>query len=287
MPDTLDDNRACWDDLVPVHVHSDHYDVARFLEGACSLGPIESELLPDLTGSKVVHLQCHFGLDTLSLWRRGAVVTGLDFSPAAIHAANTLAAAIGADATFIEADVAWAADAVAGPFDIVFTSWGVLMWLEDLQGWARQVATLLTGGGRLVLVETHPLLWSMLESDDELVLRRPYMGGARQTEDIQGSYANEDAEIDHPRQHTWQHGLGEVVTALLGAGLQLESLTEHDAIPSQVLPMLEQSEDGMWRLPADQPNVPLSFSLVARSGPVTPASGHLELPALQVGDPVT
>lgn len=265
MTDPVQDNRLCWDDLVPAHVHSGHYDVPGFLQGRSSLDPLTLDVLPPLDGATVLHLQCHFGLDTLSMWRAGATVTGLDFSPAAIHAANTLTEAIGADATFVEADVANTRQALNNQlFDVVFTSWGVVMWLPDLSAWAEQIAKSLRPGGSFHMVEVHPLLWSCIDSTTELTLGVNYLGGVRRTESIQGSYADPDAVLEHPLQHTWQHGLGEIVTALLGAGLQLERLTEHEAVSNQALSMLTQSKDGLWRLPDGYPRVPLAFSIVAR-----------------------
>ena len=261
-------NRRLWDARTPIHVASDFYDVDGFRAGASSLRPIEVEEVGDVRGKRLLHLQCHFGLDTLSWARLGAEVTGLDFSGAAIAEARGLAAELGIPATFVEADVHDAAEALDGAtFDVVFTSYGVIAWLPDIRRWANVVASLVAPGGCFSIVEIHP---SSQVFDDEPGVEDLRVGYPYRTSpdeplrfEESGTYADYDAPIELP-EHVWLHGLGDLVTALIDAGLVVEFLHEHDVTVFQQFPFLERHDDGWWRLPADQPSVPLLFSLRAR-----------------------
>lgn len=262
----LEENRRRWDELVPIHAASRFYDVPRFLEGACTLLPIERDELGDVRGRSLVHLQCHFGLDTLSLARRGARVTGVDFSPAAIAEARRLAERAGLDARFVESEVTRAPEALAGAtFDVVFTSWGVLGWLPDLDAWARAAAALLAPGGTLYLAEIHPVLF-LYESRraGELVRTYPYFRTAEPlVEETPGTYADRSAAVTHRRTHSWIYELGQVVTALIDAGLRIDWLHEHDATCCDVVPSLTKGDDGLFRMPPGELSLPLSFSVRA------------------------
>lgn len=271
----LRDNRLRWDDLVPLHVASPHYDLRGFLGGACTLTPIETSELADLTpltGKRLLHTQCHFGLDTLSWARRGAQVTGVDFSPAAIDAARKIAARVGLPARFVEAEVTALGEALPGEaFDIVFTSWGVLGWLPDLDAWSRALVGALAPGGVLYLVEVHPMVWLYDPQQETTEGSRgrtfDYFAAGRHTVEAGGSYAVPDRAVPHGQEHFWTYTLGQVVTALLGAGRALEYLHEHDAVYPQLLPELIRCDDGLWRLPPGVRNLPLSFSLRGRKRP--------------------
>ncbi len=265
MTDPIELNRRRWDELVPIHAGSRFYDVEGFLAGACSLLPIELAELGDVRGKSLVHLQCHFGLDTLSWARRGARVTGVDFAPAAIAKAAELAEQAGLAARFVESEVTAAPDALGGEtFDVVFTSWGVLGWLPDLDAWARAVAALLTPGGVFYLVESHP---TMLLFDGSADGRRtwPYFRTAEPIEaTVEGSYAAPDATLENRREAVWIFELGQVVTALIDAGLCLDFLHEHDGNCSAMIPSMTKHPDGLWRLPEGELGLPLSFSIRAR-----------------------
>ena len=262
-------NRRLWDARTPIHVRSDFYDVDGFRAGATSLRPLELEELGDVSGKRLLHLQCHFGLDTLSWARRGATVTGLDFSGEAVAAARTLAAEVGLEETarFVESDVYDAVVALSGEtFDVVFTSYGVIAWLPDLRRWAEVVAGLVAPGGFAYVAEIHPAS-QVLDDEpgvEDLRVGYPYWtppSGPLRFEES-GTYADHEADITLP-EYVWLHGLGDLVTALIDAGLVLDFLHEHDRTVFQQLPFLEHHDDGWWRLPPSMPAFPLLFSLRA------------------------
>ncbi|HBQ12455.1 MAG TPA: SAM-dependent methyltransferase [Myxococcales bacterium] len=269
MDPRLADNLRHWDETVSHHASSRFYDVEGFLAGGCSLLPIEREALGDVAGKSLLHLQCHFGLDTLSWARRGARVTGLDFSPNAIAEARSLARRAGLDARFVESEVTRAPDALDGErFDVVFTSWGVLGWLPDVGAWARAVAACLKPGGLFYLAELHPtiLLFDDPEAEGGPLTRR--FGYFHELEPIveetEGTYAEPEARLENERRVSWIYEVGQVVNALIDAGLQLERLEEHDATCCAIVPGLVQGDDRMWRLPEGELSLPLSFSIRAR-----------------------
>jgi len=220
-------------------------------------------------GRRGLHLQCHIGTDTLSLARLGATMTGLDFSAHA-HAlaeARALAARTAADIAYVEAAVDDATTVlVPGSFDFVFTGIGALCWLPDIRSWARTVATLLAPGGDLFLREGHPMLSTLDETKGEdLIVAYPYFETAEPTVfDAPGTYVATDHELQHTRTAQWSHGLGEVVTALLDAGMRLTMLEEHRSVPWEALwDRMVRSEDGEWRLAEHGEQVPLSYTLRA------------------------
>jgi SAM-dependent methyltransferase len=258
-------NRANWDDRVPVHLASSLYDLAGFRAGACSLRPFEVSEVGSVSGLSLVHLQCHIGLDTLSWARRGALVSGLDFSEPAISAASSLADSLGLPATFVVADVYDAVRAFGGRrFDIVYTGIGALVWLPDIPAWAQVVAGLLAPGGFVYLAEGHPFA-SILDEDSGasgLRVARDYFDAAPQVEDYPYTYTD-GPPLAHPRQVEFQHGLGEIVTSLAQAGLRVEFLREHDFEAFRRFDSLQWREDGTYRLPPGWPRVPMMYSLRA------------------------
>jgi SAM-dependent methyltransferase len=265
-------NRANWDERVPAHVASPGYAVEAFGADPAFLSGVvryDLPLLGDIRGLRGVHLQCHIGTDTVSLARLGASMTGLDFSAPAIGAARSLAAATGADATFTVAELYDAVQVLgAGRFDLVYTGIGALCWLPDIRRWADVVGGLLRPGGRLFIREGHPMLWSIddLREDDLLVARYPYF----ETADAlvfegEGTYVETDVSFEHTMTHWWNHGLGEIVTALLDAGLAITGLAEHDSVPWNALPgkMSRVGDLGEWRLTDDPARLPHSYTLQA------------------------
>ena len=264
-------NKANWDERAPAHAASPGYAIDRFLADPEFLSDVvrfDLPLLGDIRGLRGVHLQCHIGTDTISLARLGASMTGVDFSGPAVRQARALAAQTGADATFVESDVYEAADAVgSGQFDLVFTGIGALCWLPSIERWARVVASLLRPGGRLFIREGHPMLWSLGDSrpDGLLVVEYPYFERDEpMIFDEAGTYVSTDVVFKHTLTHEWNHGLGEIITALLGSGLTITGLTEHDSVPWEALPgQMTLLSSGEWRL-TDRPwRLPHSYTLQA------------------------
>jgi len=249
-------NRANWDERVPAHAASPDYSVDEFIADPEFLSEVvrfDLPLLGDISGQRGVHLQCHIGTDTISLARLGASMTGVDFSGPAVRQARALAGQTGADATFVESDVYEAAEAVGhGGFDFVFTGIGALCWLPSVSRWAQVVADLLRPGGRLFIREGHPMLWTLQDGrdDDLLVVEYPYFERDEpMIFDEGGTYVATDAVFEHNVTHEWNHGMGEIVTALIGAGMAITGLTEHDSVPWEALPgQMEQIGRGEWRL---------------------------------------
>jgi SAM-dependent methyltransferase len=255
-------NRANWDDRVPIHLASSFYDLAGFRAGASSLRPFEVAEAGDVTGTSLLHLQCHIGLDTLSWARRGALVSGLDFSAPAISAASSLARELGIDASFVVSDVYEGAAAFGGGrFEIVYTGVGALVWLPDITRWARVVAELLAPGGFLYLVESHPFA-QVLDDDSGLVVARDYFDAEPEVGDWSYTYTDGPA-LEHVRSVQFQHGLGEIVTALVRAGMRVEFLHEFEFDAFGRWESLERRDDGTYRFPAGRPRVPMIFSLRA------------------------
>ena len=264
-------NRRLWDELTAIHEQSAFYDVDGFLAGRSSLGAIELEELGDVAGRRLLHLQCHFGLDTLSWARNGAVVTGVDFSGRAIALARRLAAQSGLAATFIESDIYELPRVLQERFDVVFSSWGVLCWLPDLARWARLIADVLTPGGIFFLLEFHPFVFALDgESERPVLAADSYFHRVEPhvwENDGGGSYADPQATVTTPVQYEWDHPLGEVVSALLGAGLTIESLREFGSLPMRGLdwPCIATNLDGSYGVRGLRGQFPVAFSLKARS----------------------
>lgn len=263
-------NRANWDDRAPAHAASPYYDRQRFIGDPSFLSQVVRFDLPrlgDIRGLRGVHLQCHIGTDTLSLARLGANMTGLDLSPASLDEARRLAAEAGPPVEFVEAEV-YDAVSVLGRerFELVFTGIGALCWLPSVSRWAQVVADLLAPGGRLFLREGHPMLWTLEERrEGGLVIEYPYFERPEPLVfDDPGTYVATDATFTHNLTHEWNHGLGEIVTALLDAGMQLTMLEEHDSVPWEALPgQMTKLDLGEWQL-ADRPwRVAHSYTLQA------------------------
>jgi SAM-dependent methyltransferase len=267
--DSFAANQQLWDAWTAVHAEGDFYDLAGFRNGGVRLRDEEVEAVGDVHGRTLLHLQCHFGIDTLSWARLGARVTGVDFSPAAIRLAREIAADIGIDdARFIESNVYELPDRLDGEFDVVYTSRGVLGWLPDIRAWARVVAHFLAPGGTFFITEAHPVFNAFQDEDvapGELRLIYPYWEHRDPLVfDVKGSYADPDADFGEQKLHGWDHGLGEIVTALIDAGLRIESLEEHPFL-YWAADFLVESEPGSERfvLPPGPGELPLSFSLRA------------------------
>jgi SAM-dependent methyltransferase len=272
VEDYRDVNRANWDDRVAAHAASPDYAVSRFTEDPSFLSDVVSFDVPrlgDVDGLDAVHLQCHIGTDTVSLARLGARMTGLDFSAPALEQGRRLAEAVGVDVEFVESDLYGAPDVLGGErFDLVYTGIGALCWLPDIRRWARVVSGLLRLGGRLFMREGHPMLWSLADPrpDGLLVVEHPYFEQQEPTVwDEGGTYVETDQTFTHNVTHEWNHGLGEIVTALLGAGLELTALEEHDSVPWDALPgQMTPVGGGEYRLSDRPERLPHSYTLQAR-----------------------
>jgi SAM-dependent methyltransferase len=265
-------NRANWDDRAEAHAASPGYAVTRFADDPSFLSDVVRFDLPrlgDVAGLDAVHLQCHVGTDTVSLARLGARMTGLDFSPKALEQARVVAAAAGVEVEWVESDLYGAPDALGRErFDLVYTGVGALCWLPDIRRWAEVVAALLRPGGRLFIREGHPVLWAATEPrpDGLLVLEYPYFEQAEpMVWDDAGTYVETDHEFTHNVTHEWNHGLGEIVGAVLAAGLELTALEEHDSVPWEAFHgQMTEIGGGEYRL-ADRPErLPHTYTLQAR-----------------------
>ncbi|MFD5023869.1 class I SAM-dependent methyltransferase [Streptomyces sp. NPDC058373] len=271
-------NEANWDARTPVHTASAFYglaDEAQALDPARWFAPYEWEDLGELTGRELAHLQCHLGTETLVLAGQGARATGLDLSGASVAAARELAARQPAgpmaETRYVQANVYDAVEALgAARFDVVYTGKGALCYLPDLGRWAAVVAGLLRPGGMLYLAEFHPLLNSLGptptgETDTPLALRHDYLAGRGAIRrDATYTYTDGPAVQGATESVEWMHGLGEVVTALVGAGLVVELLREDEELPFPRWPEMVRTKSGRWRLPDASPRIPLLFALRAR-----------------------
>jgi len=261
MNEFLENNRSLWNGWTRLHKRSRFYDVEGFKAGKSSLEPLELEEVGDVAGKSLLHLQCHFGMDTLSWARRGAQVTGADFSEEAITFAHTLASDVDIDARFVCSNVYDLPAALAGRFDIVYTSYGVLSWLPALDPWAEVVAHFLKPGGFFYIAEYHPLVFML--GDDGHTFEYPYF----HTPDpiklhSTGSYAEPNAPGFSHTEYNWSHSLADVVNAVIRAGLRLEFLHEFPYRPSSVFTP-EKFEPGLTPLRDWKVELPHIFSLRA------------------------
>ena len=254
-------NRELWDAWTEINARSEFYDLEAFRAGASSLKPIELDELGDVRGKSLLHLQCHFGLDTLSWARMGARVTGVDFSQASIELARSLSGELDLPARFICSDVYDLPGRLQERFDIVFTSYGVIDWLRDLEPWARVIASSLRPGGTFYMVEFHPL--ALTVGDDGQAFRTSYFPSPEPIRTVEsGSYADPKAELTRV-SYAWSHSLGEIVTALATAGLRLEYLHEFPYSPYDCFEFTVETEPGKAVIPGLEDKAPLVFSLKA------------------------
>lgn len=253
-------NRASWNNRVEAHLNSAFYDLDGFLNGKSSLNKIELDLLPDVKGKSILHLQCHFGQDTISLSRLGAIATGVDLSDKAIEAAKKIATDTNSNATFICCDIYDLPKYLNQQFDIVFTSYGTIGWLPDLMEWSKIVSQFLKPGGEFVFVEFHPTVW-MFDDDFKKIAYNYFNSGAI-IETEQGTYANKDAEIEQ-EYVMWNHSLSEVINNLILAGLEIKSFEEFDYSPYNCFNHTVEIEPGKFRIKHLENKIPMVYALVA------------------------
>jgi SAM-dependent methyltransferase len=254
-------NRAMWDERVDLHVESDLYNVPGFLAGQCRLRDFEPGELGSVEGRTLLHLQCHFGLDTLSWARRGAIVTGIDFSEPAIEAARKIARHADIPATFEVCDVYETAATLDRTFDIVYTGLGALCWIPDLDAWAREIVRLLVPGGTFYMSEFHP--FTDVFGEDDLVVTESYFDDGRPFRDeTSGTYSDRSAKTSNNLSYSWTHPLSRVITALLKVGLTLDSFAEHEYTVFPRFSALSATPGtDIFRFPNDHPRLPMMYSI--------------------------
>ncbi|MGP4098215.1 class I SAM-dependent methyltransferase [Nonomuraea sp. KM90] len=267
MDDYLQVNRANWNARVPIHVSSAFYDVDGFKAGRSRLREFEVEEVGEVAGRRLVHLQCHFGLDTLSWARLGAEVTGLDFSDPAIEQARKIAGECGIPARFVTADVYDAPEALGETYDIVYTGIGALVWLPDLTRWAETVAALLKPGGFLYVAEFHPFA-DILDGETGTTVTYDYFHRGPHLWEVPYTYTGGEP-LEHRTTMEFRHGLGEIVSAVAAAGLRVEFLHEHDHTLFRRFATLVE-DGGVYRPPGEAPGIPLMFSLRASADSAPP-----------------
>lgn len=256
----IDTNRETWNKKVDFHLESSFYDMTSFRQGKSSLNSIELDLLGDVKGKSILHLQCHFGQDSISLSRLGAQVTGVDLSDYAIDKARNLATELNTDTQFICCNLYDLENHLSGQFDVVFTSYGTIGWLPDLEKWAKLIAHFLKPNGRFVFVEFHPVVW-MFDDDFDRVGYRYFNSGAI-IESHTGTYADKSADITQT-SITWNHGLAEVFTSLIQNGLQIAVFQEFDYSPYNCFNHTEEFESGKFRIAHLQDKIPMVYALSA------------------------
>lgn len=254
-------NRQSWNNATDVHLKSEFYNLAGFLNGETSLNEIEINLLGDIKGKTILHLQCHFGQDSIALSRLGAKVTGIDFSDKAIECAKQLARETNEDVNFICCNLYDLPNHLEKQFDIVFTSYGTIGWLPDINKWAKIIADFLKPNGQFVFVEFHPVVWMFDDNFEKIGYR--YFNSDAIVEYEQGTYADRNAAITQ-KYITWNHGLGEVVNSLIKNRLEITSLEEYDYSPYNCFKKTIEFEPGKFRIEHLGNNIPMLYSLSAK-----------------------
>lgn len=251
-------NKKLWNDKTPIHYESEFYDVKSFLKGRDSLNSIESELLGDIRNKEILHLQCHFGMDTISLARRGAIATGIDLSDQSINLAENLNEKAGKNAQFIQCDIYDLPDNLNKQFDIVFTSYGTIGWLPDVNKWAEIIHHFLKPGGKFIMVEFHPVVW--IFDDDFKKIIYNYADSDPIIEELEGTYANRKANIKN-KSVSWNHGLSTVIDALLQKGLTIEGFQEYDYSPYDCFNNTIEIEAGKFQIRGLEGKIPMLYSI--------------------------
>ena len=268
MVDPIEVNRRNWDERAEIHSRdaTGFYRIEPFRAGEDSLHAIEAAEIGNVSGKRVLHLQCHIGKDTLSLVRRGAVATGIDFSGAAIDVARRLSEETGLKACFIQGRVDEAPHLTPGPFDLVFATWGTICWLPDMKVWANVIASVLAPGGELYFADAHPAFSVLEEVDNKLV---PFFDfdtpAGRPLEFVSATtYTGDPTLMTHQSTREWIHSLSTVLTALIDAGMTITMFHEHEVLPWRGVPTLVPAPGQLWRLPEGHVRIPLSYSIRAR-----------------------
>ncbi len=252
-------NKFSWNQCVPHHLESEFYDMKAFRAGKSSLQEIDIELLGDVKGKSILHLQCHFGQDTLSLARMGAEVTGMDLSGVAITTAKGLAAELDLPATFVCSDLYELPLNLTGTFDIVYTSYGTIGWLPDLKKWAEVIFKFLKPGGRFVFVEFHPVVWMF--NNELTAITYSYFNVETIVEKQTGTYADPSSGKTYEFE-VWNHSLAEVINNLVQAGIKLTHFAEYDYSPINCFQNTIEIKPGRWQIKGMEGKLPLVYSVL-------------------------
>lgn len=263
MDEYRKNNLSLWNEYAKIHAASSFYRVEEFINGTNVLNELELGEVGDVSGKSLLHLQCHFGMDTLCWARLGAQVTGVDFSDEAVKLAQSLAETVKLDARFVCCDVYDAPTRLNEQFDIVYTSYGVLCWLPDLTRWAQVIAHFLKPGGTFYIAEFHPFALVFDDQSRDLRYNDPYFKTSVMKYEVQGSYADREAKVQTKYTYEWFHTMGEILTALISAGLQIEFLHEFPFTFFQQFQCLDQLEPGIWGFKDGSNPIPLMFSVRA------------------------
>ena len=253
-------NRQSWNNRTDTHIQSEFYDQAGFLKGKNSLNDIELNLLGNIKGKSILHIQCHFGQDTISLGRLGADVTGVDLSDKAIDRAKQIAKDTNSNAKFICCDVYDLPNHLNEKFDVVFTSYGTIGWLPDLDKWAKIISRFLKPNGQFVFVEFHPVVWMFDDNFDKISYRYFNSGAIIETEN--GTYADKKADITQSYV-MWNHGLSEVINSLISNGLEINALDEFDYSPYNCFQNTLEFEPNKFRIEHLNNKIPMVYSVIA------------------------
>ncbi len=256
-----------WDEFADINIQSEMYQTDEFLKGKTSLNTIElDELGGYVKGKSLLHLQCHFGLDTLSWVREGAKVTGVDISGRAVKLARELAKRTKIEATFVESNIYDLPENFEGKFDIVFTSYGVLCWLNDLKRWGEIIAHFLKPGGIFYIAEFHRFIWVFdWDNKEDFVVNNNYFHDPKPISyTTEGSYAGSGNKNEKFEGHEWAHSLSDVINSIINAGLEIQFLNEYPVSPFPRFPFLKKSKDGYWRYDHPKIQLPLVFTLMAK-----------------------
>ncbi|MEZ0004847.1 ubiquinone/menaquinone biosynthesis C-methylase UbiE [Flavobacterium sp. 28YEA47A] len=256
----LEINRETWNKKTEVHIGSEFYDQKGFLEGNNTLKQIELDLFGDVRNKKILHLQCHFGQDTMSLSRLGAKATGVDLSDKAIDKAREIAHQLNLDTLFINCDVYSLPEHLSEEFDIVFTSYGTIGWLPDLDKWAKVIQRFLKPGGKFIMVDFHPVVWMFDDNFEGIGYN--YFKEDPIVEIVNGTYADKEAPISS-KTISWNHATSETLNSLITNGLELNSFGEYDYSPYDCFSMTEEFEPGKYRIKHLGNKIPMVYSIVA------------------------
>lgn len=259
MENYIDINKNTWNTKVDIHVESEFYNNEAFLNGKNTIPPTDLHALGNIEGKKILHLQCHFGQDTLSLARLGATVTGIDFSEKAIEVAKKMNQKLGLNATFICCDVYDTLQHITEEYDIVYASYGVIGWLPDLDRWAKVITGSLKPGGKLVFFEFHPVVW-MFDNDFTYVQYNYFKDDPIKEEET-GTYADRYAEIDNSTI-TWNHSISEVITALVEQNIKLTWFEEFDYSHYACFNNIVEFESNKFRIKSLGNKIPMMYGIV-------------------------
>lgn len=256
-----------WNERTGIHAKSQLYSLADYIADPNRISSVVQFDMPqlgDVSGKSLLHLQCHIGTDTLSLARLGAEVTGIDFSPEAIATARQLSVDCGTSGRFEVAELYDTPHVIEQQFDVVYTGVGALTWLPDIAAWGKVVSSMLKPGGTFFIRDFHPMLWTIDDErdDGQLVVRYPYFETAGERFESENTYSDGE-KLTNTVNYEWNHGIGEIVMALIENGLKIELLLEHKVAESQNLPVFVRTEDDRWKLPEGEDRLPLMFSIRA------------------------